>query len=181
MLWGGWKNTFFPFILYYKNTQLFTNICSICLTDFERLEGGGANPLWGPFSGRRARVGLERGLRSGDQGWLPGGQRWGGLARGRQRFGRRLKTKALVVHLTKPANPTPIFREASWFETIAHLWVCMPQHPGTFSVLSQPCSADRTVHAKLHGIVKAWGSGATSPPYLETLVEVAPPRERLWI
>lgn len=137
----------------------------------------GANPLWGPFSGRRVQVGLERAL--GAEVWWSGMAAWGtkegadwpeegeGLAR----------TKALA----DPANPTPILWAALHLEMTACLRVLMPQHPGTLSVQSQPCSAGWTKHAKLHGIGKAWSSQASSPPSLTTLVEVVPPRERLWM
>lgn len=87
------------------------------------------------------------------------------------RFGSRLKTKALVVPLADPANPTHISWESSQFELITHLRVCVSRHPGTFSVLSQPWSAGRTIGKESRGIIKAWDLGETSPPYLETLVE----------
>lgn len=162
----GLKEHIFPLTLYYKNTQLLTKTCSIRLTDFECLEGDGANPLWGPFSSKTVQVELERGW---GQGWVPGGERRGRLAGGRWRFGRKLTLQTPHSFAERLCGLRQLHTCGSACHSILGPSLCCPspaQRPG---LCMQNCME----------LYKPGAQGTNSLPYLETLVEVALPRESL--
>lgn len=166
----GLKEHSFPLPFYYKNTQLLTKICSIRLTDFECLEGDGANPLWGPFSGKTVQVELERGW---GQGWVPGGERWGRLVRGRWRFGRKLTLQTPHPFPERLCGLRRLCTCGSACHSILGPSLCCPSPAQQAGLYMQNCME----------LYKPGAQGTNSLPYLEILVDVALPRERLslWI